>query len=346
MTAVLKVLRNLGFGIDVASAGELHQVLNTGIDPEHILATGPGKSKKYLEHLVDSGVEMIVLESINQAYWLNEIAQKKNKKIDCLLRVQLDWDDGKSVLGGDDITPFGISSKEWLELNSHKTSSLNIRGFHVFQWGNILDLSRLEKIWRKTIEEIQELSIKMSIPLDVLDLGGGLGIPYNFEDSPIDFTKVHDLLVTLKTEYKLNKIWMELGRFTVGECGYYFTTVIDRKKSRNRDILVCDGGINHIARVALVNQPFPAKAFDDSNKDKKHFHVHGSLCTALDFLGDFDFPEDIAIDDWIVFHKAGAYGFTESMPFFLCHTLPGEVIYYDGDLMIPRPPKTSYDWMI
>jgi diaminopimelate decarboxylase len=139
---------------------------------------------------------------------------------------------------------------------------------------------------------------------------------------------------------------MELGRFTVGECGYYFTKVVDKKTSRGRDILVCDGGINHIARVALVNQPFPAKALIDSNPNKKTFQIHGPLCTALDFLGAFDFPEDIAIGEWLVFHKAGAYGFTESMPFFLCHKLPGEVVYYNGDLMIPRPPKTSYDWMI
>jgi diaminopimelate decarboxylase len=346
MSAILKVLRNLGFGIDVASSGELHQVLNAGIEPKHVLATGPGKSKPYLEHLIDSGVKTIVLESLNQAYWLNEIAEAKGVELDCLLRVQLDWDEGKSVLGGDDITPFGISSTEWLGMDRDKTKSLNIRGFHVFQWGNILDISKLENIWRKTIVEMQDLSKKMKIEMEVLDLGGGLGIPYTFDEAPIIFKEVKELLVSLKNEYKLNKIWMELGRFTVGECGYYFTKVVDKKTARGRDIIVTDGGINHIARVPLVNQTFPAKAFSSSKEPKKKYHIHGPLCTALDFLGAFDLPEDITIGDWVVFHKAGAYGFTESMPFFLCHALPGEVVYYNGDLMIPRPPKTSYDWMI
>lgn len=346
MSAILKVLRNLEFGIDVASSGELHQVLNSGIEPKDILATGPGKSKEYLKSLVDSGVKTIVLESLNQAYWLNEIAKDKNTKVDCLLRVQLDWKEGKSVLGGDDITPFGISSKEWQVIDRSKVENLNIRGFHVFQWGNILDISKLENIWRKTIQEMQELSKVMGIDLEVLDLGGGLGIPYTFDEQPIIFQDVKSLLVKLKNEYKLNKIWMELGRFTVGECGYYFTKVVDKKTSRGRDIIVCDGGINHIARVALVNQAFPANAYKPSEKKLKNYHIHGPLCTALDFLGAFDFPEDIEIGDWVVFHKAGAYGFTESMPFFLCHMLPGEVVYYNGDLMIPRPPKTSYDWMI
>jgi len=347
MSAILKVLRNLGFGIDVASEGELHQALNTGIDPNEILATGPGKSKEYLRHLVKSGVKTIVLESINQAYWLNEVAAEEDASyIDCLLRVQLDWDQGKSVLGGDDITPFGISASDWSALDFQKCNQLNIRGFHVFQWGNILDLSQLEQIWRKTIIEMKSLSESMNIDLEILDLGGGLGIPYNFVDTPIDFQDVHKILVSLKKEFNLSKIWMELGRFTVGESGYYFTKVVDRKTARGREILVCDGGINHIARVALTSQAFPATAYKEHSSNTETFHIHGPLCTALDFLGAFEFPSDIEIGDWVVFHKSGAYGFTESMPFFLCHKLAGEVVYYNGDLMIPRPPKTSYDWMI
>ncbi len=346
MSAILKVLRNLGFGVDVASSGELHQVLNIGVEGKDILATGPGKSKKYLEHFIDNGVETIVLESLNQAYWLGELAAEKKIKINCLLRVQLEWQEGSSILGGNEITPFGISPDEWKQLDQTKISQLDIKGFHVFQWGNILDIGQLENIWRHTIQECQKLSESLAIKLDVLDLGGGLGIPYTQDDKPIQFKQVHDLLVRLKNEFGLNKIWMELGRFISGECGHYLTKIVDKKTSRGREILVCDGGINHIARVALVNQPFPATTFLSSTEETCKYHVHGSLCTALDFLGAFDFPKDIKIGDWLVFHQAGAYGFTESMPYFLCHTLPGEVVNYNGDLMIPRPPKTSYDWMI
>lgn len=346
MSAVLKVLRNLDFGIDVASSGELHQALNTGIDPSNILATGPGKSKKYLETLVKSGVRTIVLESLNQAYWLDEVAKELNKRVDCLLRVQLEWDEGKSVLGGDEITPFGIDCDEWTLLDRSKTTHLNIRGYHVFQWGNILDTIKLKTIWEKTIDSVLSLSDKLNIPAEILDLGGGLGIPYNFEDKPLDFKEIQEILVQLKNKYQLNKIWMELGRFTVGDCGYYLTKIVDQKVVRGRNILVCSGGINHIARVALVKQAFPVTAFNNDSNETKHYYIHGSLCTALDYLGNFELPSNLQIGDWLVFHKAGAYGFTESMPFFLCHKLPGEVVYYNGDLMIPRPPKTSYDWMI
>ncbi|MBT4790950.1 MAG: PLP-dependent decarboxylase, partial [Halobacteriovoraceae bacterium] len=298
------------------------------------------------EHLVKSGVQTIVLESENQALWLNEVALSHQKKIDCLLRVQLDWEQGSSVLGGNEITPFGIGLDEWKDCEISSLSQLNIVGFHVFQWGNILDISQLEIIWTKIINELQILAKSLQVKLDILDLGGGLGIPYTENEKPILFSDVHKILVKLKKKYQLNKIWMELGRYIVGECGTYFTKIIDKKNSRGKDILVCEGGINHIARVALVNQAFPANSFKLSQQKTKPYQVHGPLCTALDNLGTFDLPQDIEIGDWIQFHQTGAYGFTESMPFFLCHGLAGEVVYFGGDLMIPRPPKNSFDWMI
>lgn len=346
MSSVLKVLRNLGYGIDVASKGELFQVLNTGIKGQNILATGPGKSKSYLKHLVSSGVKTIVLESVNQAIWLNEVAQDLGKKVDALLRVQLDWPEGKSVLGGDSITPFGISKDDWQSLKVSELGHVNILGFHAFQWGNILDVNQLKTIWDRTMLEVTELSENLGIELQVMDLGGGLGIPYENENRTISFADVHEALMELKAKYRLPKIWMELGRFTVGEIGYYFAKVLDRKTVRGKDVLVVEGGINHIARVALTGQSFPCSLFRKSEDQMQSFQVHGPLCTALDKLGTFDLPGDIEVGDWLVFHQCGAYGFTESMPYFLCHALAGEVAYYNGDMMIPRPPRESFDWMI
>lgn len=346
MSAILKVLRNLNFGIDFASSGELHQILNTGVKPSELIATGPSKSKEYLEHLVTNGVENIVLESLNQVLWLNEVCKEKNIKVKALLRIQLDWDEGKSVLGGDSITPFGLDKDQWVKLDPKKFEYINFVGFHIFQWGNILEMTRLETIWEKCIAEAQDLSDKLGIEMQIMDLGGGLGVPYNLEDEDLNFKEVHDLLVGLKNKYNLKKIWMELGRFAVANCGKYLTKITDIKTVRGKNIIVTDGGINHIARPALSEQAFPCSSLRKAHTEKQKYRVHGPLCTALDFLGEFYLSRDLQVGDWLVFHKAGAYGFTESMPYFLCHALPGEVIKYNDDIMIPRPPKTSYEWMI
>jgi diaminopimelate decarboxylase len=350
LSAILKIFRNLGFGIDIASLGELRQVLAVGIKPQEIIATGPAKSKEYLRSLLNNEVETIVLESLNQAYWLNELAHEYDLRPKVLLRLQLSFDGGHSVLGGNSITPFGLTPETWEQANRKLMDRLDILGLHAFQWGNLLDISRLKTIWWKTTQEALDLSKKMNLPLKVLDLGGGLGVPYQASQTALPFDQVADLLKELIESFKLESVWMELGRYSVAECGVYMAPIVDRKSTRETEILVLEGGINHIARPALTNESFPAFAFRPKhqwqNPPTKPYQIHGPLCTALDLLGTFDLPADLTPGDWIGFKKVGAYGFTEAMPFFLCHDLPAEVIKYRGDLVTPRAQKTSTDWMV
>jgi len=346
MSAILKVFRNLGFGIDVASQGELDQALRSGVKPSGILSTGPAKSHRYLESLIDHDVRVIVAESINQLADLDLVSQKFETKPNVLLRVQLDWHEGTSVLGGGQITPFGIGINDWKKCDLSQFNHINIIGLHAFQWGNILNLNELKNIWSDTTERLINFANDSEINLEVLDLGGGIGIPYQDEQQKIEFSQIHQLLMEIKEKFNLKKIWMELGRYAVGECGFYLAKVVDVKDVRGQKLIVLNGGINHIARPALTKQAFPCDLLRKSTAGHSQYQVHGPLCTALDYLGTFDLPSDIKINDWLVFSQAGAYGFTEAMPFFLCHDLPSESIYYRGDFMAPRPPKTSADWMI
>ncbi|MAW07195.1 MAG: diaminopimelate decarboxylase [Halobacteriovoraceae bacterium] len=349
MSAILKIFRNRGFGIDVASLGELDQVTRAGIKAKNVIATGPAKSKSYLKKMINAGVGTIVLESINQMKDLDQVSQELGKKTDCLLRVQLEWEGGSSVLGGNEVTPFGIGENDWKNIDISQFKQLNILGLHAFQWGNLLDLNSIETIWDSTCNKLVQFSKEINIDLQVLDLGGGIGIPYQLNKSAPEFLKINPIIEKLKKKYSLKNVWLELGRYAVGECGYYFAKVIDRKISRGKEILVLNGGINHIARPALTDQAFPVERFDKQkakNKKEISFKIHGPLCTALDNLGEHSLPSDTNVGDWLVFHKVGAYGFTEAMPFFLCHDLPSESIYYNGDFMTPRVSKTSADWMI
>lgn len=346
--AILKLLRNMNFGIDVASLGEMNQVLSNGIKPEHVLATGPAKSRAYLETLLDNGVNIIVCESLNQVKWLSELARGRNERPVVLLRVQLSWseDSGESVLGGREITPFGLGPEAWKELPPEAHEHLDIAGLHIFQWGNILELAELERIWRETANVASELALDMNFKLRILDLGGGLGVPYHAKDERLPFSKVARLLGHIRREMKLEEIWMELGRYTVAEIGRYFVKVIDRKTVRGRELLVLEGGINHLARPALTGQPFPAEILRESSAPTKTFHLHGPLCTALDKLGLYELPADTDVGDWICFHFAGAYGYTESMPYFLCHDGAGEVVLFNNDVMVPRHPTPARDWLV
>ncbi len=346
LSEILRILNKNGFGADVASLGELQQARLAGYGPQDLIATGPAKSKNYLAAMMQAEVKSIVIESLNQLKDLNDIAGKLGRTQEVLLRVQLDWNDElKSVLGGSSITPFGLGIEDWKTVTLHEYKNITVKGLHCFQWGNILDMKKLETVWTHTIEACQELALTMSFPLEVLDLGGGLGLSYQCENE-LNFKEVHDLILKLKTKYELNQVWLELGRFSIGKFGSYFTRIVDVKIVRGKDLIVTEGGINHMARPALVGESFPCEAFMNESTETKCFAVHGPLCTALDTLGEFNLPSNLKVGDWLEFKRAGAYGFSESMPYFLCHNLVGEAMIYQGELMVPRMPKTNLEWMV
>jgi diaminopimelate decarboxylase len=234
---------------------------------------------------------------------------------------------------------------DWQKVKLLEYTHLSIKGLHCFQWGNILDLFQLKMVWESTIKECLALSSQLGIELQVLDLGGGLGVSYNC-DKKLAWPEIHTLLLDFKEQYKLKEIWLELGRFSIAEFGTYFTKIIDIKSVRGKNIIVTEGGINHLARPALVGETFHCSPINKSMAPLATFSVHGPLCTALDYSGDFQFADDLSPGDWLEFKKTGAYGFTESMPFFLCHDLPMEVYTYQGQLHIPRPPKSVSEWMV
>ncbi|MFL5785553.1 MAG: PLP-dependent decarboxylase [Bacteriovoracaceae bacterium] len=341
LSKILSILNDNGFGTDVASLGELHQAQTAGV--KNLIATGPAKSPAYLGKLLDAGVSTIVLESIQQLRDLNRICGERGTKQKVLLRLQLEWSGSlKSVLGGSAITPFGLHPQDWEKEKFSEYANVNIIGLHCFQWGNILDPENLAKTWDETISRCVDFAKKMHIDLQVLDLGGGLGISYS-DDRELSFSHVHDILMTMKTKYQLKEIWLELGRFSIGKFGHYYTKVIDIKDVRGKKIVVTEGGINHLARPALVNEAFPVSAMRAGTDTV--YSLHGPLCTALDYLGDHKLPHDLKSGEWLHFKKTGAYGFTESMPYFLCHNLCGEAYVHRGEVVMARTPEESAIWM-
>jgi diaminopimelate decarboxylase len=341
LSKILSLFNDNGFGVDVASLGELHQAKTAGV--KNLIATGPAKTPKYLRTMMESGVSTIVVESLQQLHDLNAVAGELGRKQDVLIRVQLDWSGTlKSVLGGSAITPFGLHPQDWEKINFSEYANLSAIGVHCFQWGNILELSSLQNIWEETISRCVDFARKMKIDLKVLDLGGGLGVSYRDERS-LSFSQVHELLLGFKEKYELKEIWLELGRYSIAEFGYYVTRIVDVKEVRGKKIIVTEGGINHLARPALVNEAFPVTAFRKG--ETSLYSIHGPLCTALDYLGDHHLPADLKSGEWLSFRKTGAYGFTESMPFFLCHELCGEAYQHQGELVTSRESAAPSTWM-
>ena len=342
LSRIIQCLDSAGFNFDVASKGELEQVLAQGIDSERVLNTGPAKSPKQISHFIARGVRTFVAESINQVRWLNEQATKANCQLQVLLRVQLRWPDSeKNPLGGDSLTPFGLGCDEWQALTVSDYPALNFDGLHIFQWGNMLSTDKLAELWRAMIAPLQQLASSLNINLNILDLGGGLGIPYTQDANRLDWSALIETLAAIKVDAGVKELWMELGRYAVGECGHYATPVVERKENYNQQQVILSGGINHLLRPAVTSQDFPAALLRESTAEPAAMTLYGPLCTALDCLGEHQLASDLNEQDWLVFSQCGAYGFTESMPYFLCHELAAEYILEQGNIECIRSAEDA-----
>lgn len=333
LSRVITTLAEQGFNFDVASQGELTQVLRQNIAADRILNTGPAKSKRQMKAFLTQGVETFVVESLLQLQWLNESATEVACNPQVLLRVQLQWPDGeKNPLGGNEVTPFGLSCDEWRTINVNDFPALNINGLHIFQWGNMLSNEKMFQLWSQMVAPLLTLAEQIAMPLEVLDLGGGLGVDYLQRGDELSWQKIVEDLASIKASAGVKELWLELGRYAVAESGYYVTSVVDKKQNFQQQQLVLAGGINHLLRPAITGQPFPVALLRESTASLTRFDVHGPLCTSLDKLGQLDLPQDVAIDESLVFGLSGAYGFTESMPFFLCHQVAAEYVLQRGEI--------------
>ncbi|APD51187.1 PLP-dependent decarboxylase [Francisella hispaniensis] len=352
LSRIIKVFDEQKIRFDVASIGELDQVLAQGVNPKNILHTGPAKSYSQLEYFLAQGVRIFVIESINQFKDLSDLVEKNNINVEVLLRVQLMWNDQESnVLGGGRcVTPFGLSINDWKDFFNSTPSisnNMSIIGMHCFQWGNILCLDKLSQIWKTITKALLGLSEAINVSLKVIDLGGGIGVPYNASQKSVSINDLISCFEELKKEFPNIEYWLELGRYAVAESGVYLTKVVDRKSVNNINLLVTDGGAHHLVRPALTGESFPIELLrEESGSETNDFQIHGPLCTSLDKAGIASLPKDIRLNDYLIFKQTGAYGFTESMPFFLCHNLPAEIIFYKGQLHTVRQSKKASSWLV
>ena len=339
LSALLSTLKEVGLRFDAASEGELFQLEKIGVSGASISLTGPAKSEALLRQALEQKVGVFVIESPGQLNLLERLVPDYDYEPELLFRLQIEGlGEAESALGGEVPTAFGMDMKTARELMPQLR--LPFLGFHVFQWSQILDLNELTRVWRAAIEACLEIRSDLRL----IDLGGGLGIPYEGE-RPLDWDQVTECLLSLKKSYALEEIYMELGRYIVGPYGYYISRVLDRKQTHGRDILILEGGIHHLLRPALVHVSFPVSLLRSSRADVQSFSIHGPLCTSLDSLGVHELPSDVSPGDTLLISQVGAYGFTESMPLFLCHKWAGEAVVEDNSIRICRRPQPASSWL-
>ncbi len=338
MPAVVQHLAGLVDSFDVASAIELRIALDTPKPAERVSFAGPGKTEPELAQAVAAGVT-IELESPTEARRVISIGERLGLRPRVAVRVNPDFQvKGSGMRMGGGPQQFGVDAEQVPALLKElSVSDVDVAGFHIFAGSQNLRADILCEAQRNTVELALRLAQDFPGSLRYLNLGGGFGIPYHENDTPLDLAAIGANLAELldgsiRPALPQARVVIELGRFIVGECGVYVTRVVDRKVSRGKTFLVVDGGLHHqlaasgnFGQVIRRNYPVAvANRIDEPASEP--MSVVGCLCTPLDLLGDSLLLPDAQIGDLIAVFHAGAYGLTASPTAFLGHPAPVEVL--------------------
>ena len=336
---ILRELGQLYDGFDIASAGEMKRAMEAGVAAEKMSFAGPGKTEEELHFAVANGIGTISVENPQEVELLRCIGEKLNAKVNILIRVNPDFELSKSGMKmGGGPKQFGIDSVHVPSLITkiNNEDKLKFCGIHIFSGSQNLDADAIVDSFKKIVEYAESLIEELNISIDILNLGGGFGIPYIFKDRDVDLVKigsaVHSLLLESRNKLPQTRFIIELGRFIIGESGLYVSKVLYKKKSHDETFLILDGGMHHYLAASgnlgqkLVHRPMPITTINRLNNPAEKVNVVGPLCTPLDTFG-FNVEIPAANEgDLIGIMNAGAYGYSASPLGFLSHENPPEIL--------------------
>ncbi|QXF11543.1 MULTISPECIES: pyridoxal-dependent decarboxylase, exosortase A system-associated [Sphingopyxis] len=315
-------------GFDVASGGELALALASGKAAEHISFAGPGKRDRELEAAIVAGATLN-LESAEEGARALAIADRIGTRPRLAVRVNPDFDlKGSGMKMGGGAKPFGVDADAVPALvRTLIDAGADWRGFHIFAGSQALDADAIADTQAQTVALAARLAEAVGATPPLVNLGGGMGVPYFPGDRAVDAATVGarlaETLGARGAALAESGFAMELGRWLVAEAGVYLTRVVDRKVSHGETFLVTDGGLHHQLAASgnfgtVIRRNYPiAVAGRFGREAVETVSVVGCLCTPLDRLGDQVGLPRADVGDLIALFQAGAYGASASPAAFL-----------------------------
>lgn len=349
--AVIRTLAQLGAGADVVSEGELRRALAAGVPPDRIVFSGVGKTRDELAFAVSVGIMQINVESEPELYLLSEVAAEQGVRQPIAIRVNPDVDAGThaKITTGKKENKFGI---EWVAAHDiyRKASALpgvEVVGIACHIGSQLTDLQP----FRDAFQRVRDLTAMLradGIDIRRLDLGGGLGVPYEPWGS-------HDV-PPLPAEYAAIiaesvgdlgcRIVLEPGRLMVGNAGILVSKVIHVKEGTTRTFLIVDAAMNDLMRPALYDAHhaiIPVKQ-PQADAEPVLVDVVGPVCETGDTFARQRSLPPIRTGEMIVFGTAGAYGAAMSSTYNTRPLVP-EVLVKGSDFAVVRPRPTYEDML-
>ncbi len=354
-------MRKLGACTEVCSYTELVTVIKAGFLPENIIFVGPAKTREDIVACLNYDIYAIVCESKAEFKLISEIATKKQQVARVALRINPSFSCKNALLKmGGQPSQFGMDENQVMRDKHYFLSmpSIHLMGIHIYNGTRILDPQVIAENTENVLVLSDKISKEWGVKFSMVDIGGGLGVPYFDNEPELNQTELKSLMHPIIHAYRENnphtRIILESGRFLTAKAGIFISQILDVKLSKGEYFLITNGGTNcHMAAVGvggLIKRNFPISLlpqFPDvyPSHSLTEYNITGPLCTPGDLVGKKVLLPDAYSGDFIIIHHSGAYGATASPVMFLSHGFPTEVLVKEGKPYLIRKPQKTVDFL-
>ena len=305
---ILKEIKKFNIGADVVSIGELMKALKAGIKPQKIVFSGVGKTTKEIEYAVTKNILLINTESKSEILEIEKIAKKKRKIINIGIRLNPNTDAKtlSQISTGKKENKFGVNQKIFLQLVSYLKDSkyLNLKCLSVHIGSQILN----HKPYENMLKVIDKIISKSNHKFEYIDLGGGMGIDYEHNNSKLNLKKYSKNIQKFLKKNN-SKIIFEPGRSIIGNSAVLVTKILYIKEGYKKDFVILDAAMNDLMRPALYgakHRIIPSKK--TKKVTKKSYEFVGPICESTDTFATVKKYQKLDEKDFLVICDVGAYG--------------------------------------
>ena len=347
--AVLKTLAQAGAGMDVVSAGEYLRAKAAGVPGDKIVFSGVGKTVSEIRLALEGGIRQFNVESEPEMEVLDAVARSMDKVAPITIRVNPDVDakTHAKIATGKSENKFGIPIARAREVYRMAAAmpGLEVVGIDVHIGSQLTDLTPFELAYQKVAELTEQLRAD-GHTIRRLDLGGGLGIPYERSNAAPPLPTDYGAMVQKSIGHLGCEIEIEPGRLIAGNAGLMVSEVIYVKSGEGRDFLIIDGAMNDLIRPAMyeAHHDIIPVVEAEAGAEQQPYDIVGPVCESGDTFAKQRMMPKLAAGDLVAFRSAGAYGAVMASEYNSRALIPEVLVHGDQFAVIRRRP--TFDEMI
>jgi len=347
--AIIKLLGDLGAGMDVVSGGEYARAIAAGVPGERIVFSGVGKTHEEITAALKTGIRQFNVESEPEMAVINEVALSLGVVAPITIRVNPDVDakTHAKIATGKSENKFGIPISRAREVYAEaaKLNGLKIVGIDVHIGSQLTDLAP----YRAAYQKVAELTAALRADgheITRLDLGGGLGIPYERSNEAPPLPVEYGQLIKETVGDLGCEIEIEPGRLIAGNSGILLSKVIYVKEGEDRKFLILDAAMNDLIRPSMydAHHDIVPVIEPSAGHDRVAYDVVGPVCESGDTFAKGRDMAALAAGDLVAFRSAGAYGAVMASEYNSRPLIPEVLVSGDQFAVIRERP--TYEEMI